>query len=124
MVNIKAITPGHARALLSLDRPDLQELLAERIVSEDLSVRATEEAVRLVQAQLTTVPNARPVDGVENRPPGLYDFEELLSEHLATRVQISVSGKERGKITLSFAGFEDLERLYKAIADGPEPSRD
>jgi ParB family chromosome partitioning protein len=126
LVNEKALTAGHARALLSLETAELQELLSERIIGEDLSVRATEEAVRHVQAQMAAE-DARRADGAEGdvadlgqRPPGLYDFEEQLSEHLDTRVQIQLGGKQRGKITLTFAGYDDLERICRVITDGRE----
>lgn len=119
LVKTKAVSPGHARALLPLESTDLQELLAERIVEEGLSVRATEEAVRLVQAQLekTKLPTTADRSGGD-RPPGLYDFEELLAEHLDTRVEIAVSGRERGRITFAFAGLDDLERLCQVIVAG------
>jgi ParB family chromosome partitioning protein len=123
LVNEKALTAGHARALLALETAELQELLAERITGEDLSVRATEEAVRHVQATLdkeAAEAAKEPAASVGQRPPGLYDFEELLSEHLDTRVQISLGGKQRGKITLTFAGYEDLERLCRVITEGRE----
>jgi ParB family chromosome partitioning protein len=126
LVNEKSLTAGHARALLSLETSELQELLAERIIGEDLSVRATEEAVRHVQAQLAAE-DARQSSGEDGdaadlgqRPPGLYDFEEQLSEHLDTRVQIQLGGKQRGKITLTFAGYDDLERICRVITDGRE----
>jgi ParB family chromosome partitioning protein len=123
LVNEKALSAGHARALLAIERAEVQQLLAERILSEDLSVRATEEAVRHTQAQLaeSDEPEKEPTS-VGQRPPGLYDFEELLSEHLDTRVQIALGGKQRGKITLTFAGYEDLERICRVIVDGPERS--
>jgi ParB family chromosome partitioning protein len=129
MVNEKALTAGHARALLSLETAELQELMAERVVGEDLSVRATEDAVRTVQARMAAEDARDGDDGgggdadpLGPRPPGLYDFEELLSEHLDTRVQIQLGGRQRGRITLAFAGYEDLERICRVITDGREPS--
>jgi ParB family transcriptional regulator, chromosome partitioning protein len=125
LVNEKALSAGHARALLPLETAELQEVLTARIIAEDLSVRATEEAVRHVQAKLAAVdagggPVEDDLDG--QRPPGLYDFEELLSEHLDTKVQINLGGKQRGKITLAFAGYEDLERICRVITEGREQS--
>jgi ParB family chromosome partitioning protein len=126
LVNEKSLTAGHARALLPLETAELQEALADRVMTEDLSVRATEEAVRHVQAKLAAVDaEAETVDSEElagQRPPGLYDFEELLSEHLDTRVQINLGGRQRGKITLTFAGYEDLERICRVITEGRERS--
>ena len=126
MVNEKLLSAGHARALLAVEDTQMQELLAERIVNDDLSVRATEEAVRLLQSQLasSSETSGENPETVGHRPPGLYDYEELLSEHLDTRVQIALGGKQRGKITLTFAGYEDLERICRVIIDGPERTVD
>lgn len=125
MVNEKLLSAGHARALLAVEDTQMQELLAERIVNDDLSVRSTEEAVRHLQTQIAAseTPAENPA-AVGQRPPGLYDFEELLSEHLDTRVQIALGGKQRGKITLTFAGYEDLERICRVITEGRERSAD
>jgi len=58
-VAAQVITAGHARALLSLSTPEEMERLAERIVAEGLSVRTTEEIVRLGKAKATPRPRAR-----------------------------------------------------------------
>ena len=58
-VAAQVITAGHARALLSLETAEDMERLAERIVAEGLSVRTTEEIVRLGKAKATPRPRAR-----------------------------------------------------------------
>ena len=51
------------------------------------------------------------------RAPGLLELEELFSQHLDTRVQVTM-GAKRGKVVIEFGGLEDLERLYRVIAEG------
>ena len=48
------------------------------------------------------------------RPPGLLELEELLAEHLETRVSVQL-GAKRGKVTIEFADLEDLERIYRKM---------
>ncbi|MCL5047709.1 MAG: ParB/RepB/Spo0J family partition protein [Firmicutes bacterium] len=48
------------------------------------------------------------------RPPGFLELEDLLSEHLDTRVKVEM-GSKHGKIVIDFATLEDLERIYKAM---------
>jgi ParB family chromosome partitioning protein len=48
------------------------------------------------------------------RPPGVHDLEELLEEHLNTRVKVDM-GAKRGKLVIEFATLDDLERIYRAI---------
>jgi ParB family chromosome partitioning protein len=48
------------------------------------------------------------------RPPGLLELEELLGDHLDTRVKISM-GSSRGKVVVEFSTLEDLERIYRLM---------
>ena len=47
--------------------------------------------------------------------PGMLELEELLAKCLATKVQVTMSGK-RGKVVIDFADLEDLERLYHLMS--------
>jgi ParB family chromosome partitioning protein len=55
----------------------------------------------------------------------MHELEELLSEHLATRVKVEERGR-RGRVVIEFADLDDLERLYLAMTGHPsatgEPS--
>ena len=102
-----AISAGHARALLSLDDPTLMEELAQRIVSEGLSVRAVERLVaRGGQQQAPRTVRRSTYD------PHVVDLTSRLSNRLEAPVRIDV-GKRKGKITLEFTNLEDLERLIE-----------
>ena len=102
-----AISAGHARALLSLDDPTLMEELAQRIVSEGLSVRAVERLVaRGGQQQAPRTVRRSTYD------PHVVDLTSRLSNRLEAPVRIDV-GKRKGKITLEFTNLEDLERLME-----------
>ena len=52
------------------------------------------------------------------RPPGLLELEEVLSEHLQTRVRVTM-GSKQGKVMIQFADLEDLERIYRAMTEAP-----
>jgi ParB family chromosome partitioning protein len=118
-VQERKLSMGHARALLGSPDRAFQEALARRIVDEDLSVRATEDAVREHQSGPETVADGSAGDGAtvarrRLRPPGLLELEELLGDHLDTRVKISM-GSSRGKVVVEFSTLEDLERIYRAM---------
>ena len=102
---------GHARALLSLETAEDMERLAERIVAEGLSVRTTEEIVRLGKAKATPRPRAR-----QQRP--LSQLGETvvsaLSNAYDTRVSIT-EGRKKGRIVIEFAGADDLQRIADLI---------
>ena len=114
-----AISAGHARALLSLDDPTLMEELAQRIVSEGLSVRAVERLVARGGQQQTPRTVRR-----STYDPRVVDLTSRLSNRLEAPVRIDV-GKRKGKITLEFTNLEDLERLIENMGlDVPVPERD
>ena len=104
------ISAGHARALLGLSDEKEIEKLANRIVAEGLSVRATEEIVATASpAKKSAKPKAKV--GISGTA---LASAELLSDYLDTRVTIE-QGKGKGKITIEFAGNEDLQRIVDLI---------
>jgi ParB family transcriptional regulator, chromosome partitioning protein len=109
------LSAGHARALLGSGDPAFQEALAARAVREGLSVRAVEEAVRTREGGATPAPP--PARSPSRRVAGFAELELLLADHLATKVAVEERGK-RGRIVVDFADLDDLERIYRAMADG------
>lgn len=109
------LSQGHARALLSLPDQESMESLATRIVSEGLSVRTVEEIV--------STGDRPPAKAKPRRPPirrstaGLEPFAEDLSERLDTRVMVTM-GRSKGRVTIEFAGIDDLERILDLLAPG------
>jgi ParB family chromosome partitioning protein len=113
------LTAGHARALLGLDSADSQEHIAERIISEGLSVRSTEELVtanRLEEKPELDEPRKRDPRAAKDRikAPGLEELKERLSDHFETQVSISW-GRKKGKIVIEFGSLSDLDRIVEQI---------
>jgi ParB family transcriptional regulator, chromosome partitioning protein len=107
------LSAGHARALLGLDDPAAMERLAQRVVAEGLSVRATEEAVALGGDGAGPVRRRSPRMG--DRHEGLDALAARLSDRFDTRVQVAL-GRRKGRLTVEFASVEDLERIVALIA--------
>ena len=118
------LSAGHARALLGTPDRAFQEKLAKAIVSEKLTVREVEDRVREhggtpePEAGGSTATGTKPPTLV--RPAPLLELEEMLSDHLDTRVAVSM-GQRKGRIVIDFSTLEDLERVYRVIVDGKEP---
>ena len=113
------IQAGHARALLALGDGEAQNALAVRIAAQDLSVREVEELVRrYVEAPVESAAPKVATDAPA-ADTTLTEVEEILSEQLATRVQI-VMGKKRGRVVIEFGSADDLERIVSEIVgSGP-----
>ena len=106
-VSAQVLSAGHARALLGLSTPEDMEILANRIIAEGLSVRTTEELVRLGSVQRPSKPSLKRVK--VSSPLGEH-MSQVLADAWDTRVTVS-EGKRKGKIIIEFAGSEDLQRL-------------
>jgi ParB family chromosome partitioning protein len=116
------ITAGHARSLLAITDGDAQATMVARVIKNELSVRATEEAVKLflepkpvsaVDASTKldpTKPRLRPVPDAS-----VAELEQLLEDYLDTRVHVDLKGRN-GRIIIDFADLDDLERLYISIS--------
>lgn len=105
------LTSGHAKALLGLANPQDIETLANRIVAEGLSVRATEEIVSVgnIGSTDTTSRKVAPL-----KAPGLKELSDRLGDKLDTRVTISM-GRSKGKVVIEFSTLEDLRRIVEVI---------
>jgi ParB family chromosome partitioning protein len=127
-----AVSAGHARALLGTPDRSFQESLARRVVVEQLSVRAVEEAVRsrnelgasvgtvadLSDPVVTPPPAGRAAPTID-RPPAVHELEEMLSDHLDTRVKIELSS-HKSKVVIEFADLDDLERIYRRLTSSED----
>lgn len=105
------LSAGHARSLLGVEDPALQDRLASRVVAEGISVRGLEEIVALGETgeeESIRVKRRKPT------APGLAEIAERLSDRLETRVKVDL-GRSKGKITVEFASLEDLRRIIDVI---------
>lgn len=105
------MSPGHARAVLSVPDEDARLRLANKIVEEGLSVREAENVARLIAAgQTARAP--RPV-----APKSYKLVARKLRRMLATNVRVKQT-KDKGKIEIEFQGEEELERIFRRLAEG------
>lgn len=106
------LTAGHARAILSLEDSDGMQWLADKIVNEDLSVRAAEAAAKAPDAGRSRP--SKPQAGA--RRAHLDEIAERLGDRLNTRVKISL-GSRKGQISIDFASIQDLNRILEEIGE-------
>lgn len=110
MVVDEMISTGHARALISIEDPEEQYTVAQRIFDEKLSVREVEKLVK----NLHKPPKAKKA---ENKTlEAIYnEISEKLKQSLSTKVSISAKENGSGKIEIEFYNHDDLDRLIEQI---------
>jgi ParB family chromosome partitioning protein len=141
LVSDGRLSAGQARAILGTPDREMQQALAVEAVEQGLSVRVLEEKVRRLaeiaaaEKEADDVRAAGPEHferrttpagavGAEQVPvrrlraPGVIELEELLAEHLSTRVRVEMTAR-RGRVVIDFATLEDLERIYRAMIGEP-----
>jgi ParB family chromosome partitioning protein len=117
------ISAGHARSLLAISDSDAQAAMVARIIKGELSVRATEEAVKAFLEPRPIDTPSTTVSDISGNPPRLRpvpdasvaELEQLLEDYLNTRVHVDLKGRN-GRIIIDFADLDDLERIYISIS--------
>jgi len=109
------LSAGHARAILSVGDETGMRRLADKIVNEELSVRAAEAAAGMLAPPKAKA--AKPVAG--KRQDHLAELADRLGDRLDTRVKIAL-GSAKGTITIDFATVADLRRILTALGVDPE----
>lgn len=109
------LSAGHARAVLSLETEELMQRLADKVVNEDLSVRAAEAAAKAISAAgEAPAPSRKPKAGA--RRAYLDDVAARLGDRLNTKVKIGL-GARKGQVTIDFATIQDLNRILAEIGE-------
>jgi ParB family chromosome partitioning protein len=115
------LTEGHARALLALEGNPLMERVAKSVITDGLSVRATEDLVRKYRERFGQPAFRRGRPPIE-RSPVVVEAERRLNDHLQARVRIDVTKKKR-RVVIEAVSDEDLKRITDAIV-GTQTQRD
>ena len=108
------VSMGHGRALVNVDSKEDQIKLYEKIVANNLSVRDTEQAVRMYQHGGTTSKK----DKAKVTPEFAKKGTDELTDHLEVKVVVNASEKGRGRIAIPFNSPEEFQRIKKMIIGG------
>ncbi len=107
------ISTGHARALISIEDPEQQYTIAQKIFDEKMSVRDVEKLVK----NLGKPEKAKKLAVQDKSLEIVYqNIEEKLKQKLSTKVLISPKGNGSGKIEIEFYSHEDLDKLIDLLS--------
>lgn len=102
------ITTGHARALISIEDPEKQYMIAQKIFDEKLSVRDVEKLMK----DLNKPVKENKIPKKDEKLEIIYgEIEEKIKQSLSTKVAISSKGNGSGKIEIEFYSHDDLEKI-------------
>ena len=114
------ISMGHAKAVLQLPEPESRRELRSRVISDQLSVRETEQLGRELAGPTGVSPRkprTKSPQAVEASNPHLKGLADLLERHFQSRVRILGSG-DQGRLEIDYSSTEDLDRISRLILEG------
>ena len=104
------ISTGHARALLAIDDPEQQYILANKIFDEKLSVRETEKLVK----DIKNPKKEKPKKEIQNS--FVYEnLEERMKSVIGTKVHVNHKPNGKGKIEIEYYSDSELERIFELL---------
>ena len=107
------LSTGHARALISIEDPEEQYTIAQKIFDEKLSVRDVEKLVK----NLNKAEKPKKENKEDKSLDIIYqDIEEKLKQSLGTKVEISSKGNGAGKVEIEFYNHDDLDRIIELLS--------
>ena len=113
MIIDEMLSTGHARALISIEDPEQQYMIAQKIFDEKLSVRDVEKLVKNLNKPEKIKKNTQSDDGLDI----IYqDVAEKLKQSLGTKVEISSKGNGAGKIEIEFYNHDDLDKIIELLS--------
>ena len=106
------ISTGHARALISIEDPEQQYTIAQRVFDEKLSVRDVEKLVKDLNK-----PQKPKKEVAEDKSLDIIyqDVEEKLKQSLGTKVSIASKGNGAGKLEIEFYTHDDLDKIIELL---------
>jgi ParB family chromosome partitioning protein len=109
------ISTGHARALISIEDPEQQYTVAQKVFDEKLSVRDVEKLVKNLNK-----PEKEKKEVSEDKSLEIIyrDVEEKLRQSLGTKVSISSKGNGSGKVEIEFYNHDDLDKIIELLSSG------
>jgi len=108
------ITPGHARALLSVVNPPDQRVLFDRIINQEISVRESERIAQTFNGGGRAAKASKDKSQVDKRDPNYVNIEQEFIDALGTKV-VMKGDFEKGTITINYFNKDDLDRIYNVI---------
>ena len=110
MVVEEMLSPGHARALLAIEDPDMQFQAANKVYNEKLNVREVEKLVKRIGKEK---PVKKERDSQQDAV--FQDLEEKMKASLGTKVSINRKNDKKGRIEIEYYSMEELERLMEIL---------
>lgn len=107
------LSMGHGRALINVENTEDQLSIYEKIIEQKLSVRQTEQLVKDLKEGVVAKPKKTVKEA--KLPTFVNDGLKAFSNYFGHKIDVKLSGKDKGKISIPFHSEEDFNRLKKLL---------
>lgn len=115
MIIDEQLTMGHVRPLITIEDPEEQYAIAQKIFDEKLTVRETEKLLKKIQQEKENAGKQQEPDNSSAMRFLYEELEERMKKILGTKVSIHQKKNNKGKIEIEYYSQEDLDRLLEMI---------
>uniref|UniRef100_UPI00259B1048 ParB/RepB/Spo0J family partition protein n=1 Tax=uncultured Polaribacter sp. TaxID=174711 RepID=UPI00259B1048 len=103
------ISMGHGRAMINVENTEDQLAIYEKILREKLSVRQTEDLVKILKTGKASKTKKKPI------PSYIKNSIQSFSEYFGHKIDVTVSNNGKGKISIPFHSEEDFNRIKNLL---------
>ena len=112
-LKVGLLSVGHAKVLLGVEDPFVQEYLCDLVIKEDMSVRQLEDKIK----KLSEKKNANAEDESQDLPEEYFKVLEIVGKYFENNISLKRSSAGKGSMTIHFSNDEEVRRFLKALED-------
>lgn len=107
------LSAGHARTLIGLEDADLQLALANKMITDELSVRQAEDLVKKSKKEPKVAPAPDPAIA-----QAIKELENRASGGVGNKVSIRHKANNKGKVEIQYHSVDELEKIIEILEGG------
>ena len=112
-LKVGLLSVGHAKVLLGVEDPLVQEYLCDLVIKEDMSVRQLEDKIK----KLSQKKENNPEDDAQDLPDEYFKVLEIVGKYFENNISLKRSSAGKGSMTIHFSNDEEVRRFLKALED-------
>lgn len=115
-IKVGLLSAGHAKAILGVEEPELQEKLCDLVIRDGLSVRELESLARKIVLDPKSSPE-RTKAKEQELPDEYYKVLEHVGKYFSSSISMKRSGNGKGTMTIRFNSDDEVKAFVKALED-------
>lgn len=115
-IKVGLLSAGHAKAILGVDEPELQEKLCDLVIRDGLSVRELESLARKIVLDPKSSPE-RTKAKEQELPDEYYKVLEHVGKYFSSSISMKRSDNGKGTMTIRFNSDDEVKAFVKALED-------